>query len=84
MVFFYIDGLLLSRPSNNVFPGTCCGVMIMSSPFFKLVFNNVECYYSSTCHERPPPVQSESAPSWQVAAGYRDINMAKTVQLVPC
>ena len=30
--------------------------------------------YSSTCHERPPPVRSESGPSWQVAAGYRDIN----------
>ena len=23
--------------------------------------------YSSTCHERPPPVQSESGLSWQVA-----------------
>ena len=33
----------------------------------------------STCHERPPPVHSESDPSWQVAAGYRDINTAKTV-----
>ena len=33
--------------------------------------------YSSTCHERPPRVRSESGPSWQVAAGYRDINMAK-------
>ena len=37
------------------------------------------CLYSSTCHERPPPVRSESGPSWQVAAGYRDINTAKTV-----
>ena len=26
-----------------------------------------------------PPVRSESDPSWQVAAGYRDINTAKTV-----
>ena len=23
--------------------------------------------YSSTCHERPPTVRSESGPSWQVA-----------------
>ena len=38
------------------------------------------CYYSSTCHERLPPVRSESGPSWQVAAGYRDINTANTVQ----
>ena len=35
--------------------------------------------YSSICHEQPPPVRSESGPSWQVAAGYRDINTAKTV-----
>ena len=35
--------------------------------------------YSSTCHEWTPPVRSESDPSWQVAAVYRDINMAKTV-----
>ena len=35
--------------------------------------------YSSTCHERPPQVRSESGQSWQVAAGYRDINRAKTV-----
>ena len=34
---------------------------------------------SSTCHERSPPVQGESDPSWQVAAGYRVINTAKTV-----
>ena len=34
--------------------------------------------YSSTCLERSPPVRSESGPSWQVAAGYRDINTAKT------
>ena len=35
--------------------------------------------YSSTCHERSPPVRSESGPSWQVAAGYKDINTSKTV-----
>ena len=35
--------------------------------------------YCSTCHEQPPPVRSEIGPSWQVAAGYRDINTAKTV-----
>ena len=40
----------------------------------KLVFT-----YSSTCHERPSPVRSKSGPSWQVAAGYRDINTANTV-----
>ena len=38
-----------------------------------------KCVYSSTCYERPPPVQSESGPLWQMATGYRDINMAKTV-----
>ena len=39
----------------------------------------VKCYYySSICHERPPPVRSESGPSWQVASGYRDINTANT------
>ena len=36
-------------------------------------------FYSSTCHERSPPVRSESGSSWQVATGYRDINTAKTV-----
>ena len=36
-------------------------------------------HYNSTCHERPPPVRSESGPSWQVAAGSRDINTAKKV-----
>ena len=36
-------------------------------------------YYSSTCHEGPPPVRTESGPSWQMAARYRDINTAKTV-----
>ena len=36
--------------------------------------------YSSTSHERLPPVRSESGPSWQVAAGYLDINTANTVQ----
>ena len=38
----------------------------------------VKCYTNtvvSTCHERPPPVRSESGPLWQVAAGYRDINL---------
>ena len=29
--------------------------------------------------KRPHPVRSERSPSWQVAAGYRDINTAKTV-----
>ena len=28
--------------------------------------------YSSTCHERPPPVRSESGPSWQVAPRGRE------------
>ena len=28
--------------------------------------------YSSTCHERPLPVRSESVPSWQVAPRGRD------------
>ena len=32
-----------------------------------------------TCHERPPPVRSESGASWQVAAGHRYINKAKPV-----
>ena len=35
--------------------------------------------YSRTCHERPPPVRSESGPSWQVAARYRDISTARAV-----
>ena len=34
--------------------------------------------YSRTCHERPPPVRSESGPSLQMAAGYGNINTAKT------
>ena len=48
-------------------------------PTFSLEINVPHQMYSSTCHERPPPVRSESGPSWQVAAGYRDINTAKTV-----
>ena len=28
-------------------------------------FVNYAMCYSSTCHERPPPVRSESGPSWQ-------------------
>ena len=34
---------------------------------------------SSTCQERPPPIRVRKWPPWQVAAGYRDTNTAKTV-----
>ena len=55
--------------------------LIYETPFCLVyVFKGFELNrFSSTCHERPPPVRSESGPSWQVAAGYRDINTAKTV-----
>ena len=44
-----------------------------------VIFTFILFMYNSTCHERPPPVRSESGPLWQVVAGYRDINTAKTV-----
>ena len=40
--------------------------------------------YSSTCHERPPPVRSESGPSWQVALRGREQKFMTSSQKHTC
>ena len=63
MVLFTIEMLVEVDRTNDISAGS---------------HNHHSCY-SSICHERPPPVRSESGPSFQVAARYRDINTAQTV-----
>ena len=46
----------------------CCGMEVV-----------IIVLYSDTCHKRPSPIRRESGSSSQVAAGYRDINTAKSV-----
>ena len=36
------------------------------------LYSQANTVYSITCHERSPPVRSETGPSWQAAVGYRD------------
>ena len=51
-----------------LFPRVCC--------FLRCILS----LYSSTCHERPPPVRSESGPSWQVAPRGRERELLTSSQ----